>query len=182
MMKKIMTKSLGCGFNCETFRLKSHCTFSPKFARSDAVHRRGNRGPMGTDARVRTLCVARKWVPRRARGKGRARPPLRQHPTPPRRRRRPRPHSRYHRHPREVRGRVPAANPSPSSRPYRDHEGSRIASGPSRRKMAGRRWRTTAGTYIYGCAARAPVCGATARAKKKERNAVNRTRTRVDFC
>jgi hypothetical protein len=26
------------------------------------------------------------------------------------------------------------------------------------------------------------VCGATARAKKKERNAVNRTRTRVDFC
>lgn len=27
---------------------------------------------MGTDARVRTLCVARKWVPRHARGKGRA--------------------------------------------------------------------------------------------------------------
>ena len=52
---------------------------------------------MGTDARVRTLCVARKWAPRRARGKGRARHPLRQHPTPPRRRRRPRPHSRYQR-------------------------------------------------------------------------------------
>ena len=79
---------------CETFRRKRKCKISPKFARSDAVHRRGNRyGPMGTDARVRTLCVARKSVPLRARGEGRARLPLRQHPTPPRRRRRPRPHS-----------------------------------------------------------------------------------------
>ena len=41
-MNKFIEKSR-CGFNCKAFRLKSLCTFSPKFARSDAVHRRGNR-------------------------------------------------------------------------------------------------------------------------------------------
>ena len=97
MMKEIRQKSLGCGFNCENFRLNSLCTFSPKFARSDAVHRRGNRWTDGDRCQGTTMCVARKWVPRRARGEGRARPPLRQRPTSPRRRRRPRPHSRYQR-------------------------------------------------------------------------------------
>jgi len=29
---------LGCGFNCETFRLKSMCTFSPKFAQNPNPH------------------------------------------------------------------------------------------------------------------------------------------------
>ena len=82
---------------CETFRLKRVCKLSPKFARSDAVHRRGNRWTDGDRCHGTTLCVARKWVPRRARGEESARPPLRQHPTPPRRRRRPRPHSRYQR-------------------------------------------------------------------------------------
>jgi len=97
LMKEIRQKSLGCCFNCETFRLKSLCAFSPKFARSDAVHRRGNRWTDGDRCQGTTMCVARKWVPRRARGEGRARPPLRQRPTSPRRRRRPRPHSRYQR-------------------------------------------------------------------------------------
>ena len=74
-------------------------------------------------------CIAWKWVPRRARGEGRARPPLRQHPTPPRRRRHPHPHSRYHRHPREVRGRVPAPNLSPRAEEVVSH--SRAGAPPS---------------------------------------------------
>ena len=43
LLKPSIEKSPRCGFNCKTFRLKSLCTFSPKFSRSDAVHRRGNR-------------------------------------------------------------------------------------------------------------------------------------------
>jgi len=78
------------------------CTFSQKIARSGAVHRRGNRWTDGPMLEGCPLCVARKWVPRRARGEGRARPPPLQHPTPPRRRRRPRPNSRNQRHPRSM--------------------------------------------------------------------------------
>ena len=120
------------------------CTFSQKIARSGAVHRRGNRWTDGPMLEGCPLCVARKWVPRRARGEGRARPPPLQHPTPPRRRRRPRPHSRYQRHPRSMTMAACARCPSPSSRPTRDHEGSWIASvASSRRKTTGRRWQTT---------------------------------------
>ena len=56
MMKKIIEKSPGCGFNFKTFRLKSLRTFSPKFARSDAVHRRGDRW---TDGNRRTHSALR---------------------------------------------------------------------------------------------------------------------------
>ena len=51
-MKKIRQKSQRVVLICDTFRLKRMYTFSPKFARSDAVHRRGNRWTDGTDAGV----------------------------------------------------------------------------------------------------------------------------------
>ena len=132
MMKKIRQKSQRVVLICDTFRLKCMYTFSPKIC----TLRRGSptRKPMDRWDRCWgcTLCVARKWAPRRARGEGRARPPLRQHPTPPRRRRRPRPHSRYQRHPREVRGGVPrrpAPNPSPRAEVVVSH--SRASAAPS---------------------------------------------------
>jgi hypothetical protein len=127
-----LTESQPAVLICDTFRLKRMCTFSQKIARSGAVHRRGNHGPMGPMLDGCPLCVARKWVPRRARGEGRARPPPLQHPTPPRRRRRPRPNSRYQRHPRSVRGGVarrPAPNPSPRAEMVVSH--SRASAAPS---------------------------------------------------
>jgi len=92
MKEIIRQKSLGCGFNFETFTDKNACA---NFLQNSHAPTRwfttrkpmDRRGPSCADMGTMT----------RARGEGRARPPLRQHPTPPRRRRRPRPHSRYQR-------------------------------------------------------------------------------------
>ena len=55
-MKEIRQKSLGCCFDCETFKLKSLCAFSDHFHQNSHVPTRftdeETDGPMGTDARV----------------------------------------------------------------------------------------------------------------------------------
>ena len=86
MMKKIIEKSPGCGFNFKTFRLKSLVHFHKNSHDPTRFTDEETDGPMGTD--VRTVHCVEMGTTTRSGGGG-ARALLRRHPTPPREQRHP---------------------------------------------------------------------------------------------